>query len=121
MSGGLGGVLKNLYHDNFGKFIQPFMQSLWLAVLALCLFAPLGLWRSSMKYCNECRATSCVNKVCCANRQKLIVLLLLSLVGIILFELLFEARARYLIVYAPIFVVVATLELNNLVGLVRSR
>lgn len=114
VSGGLGGVLKNLYHDNFGKLIQPFMQSLWLAVLVLCLFAPLGLKRSD-RFCGRTQKIGHSDKdICFDNRRKAVVLLLLSLVGIILFELLFEARARYLIVYVPIFVVVATLGLNNL-------
>lgn len=96
VSGGLGGVLKSLYHGNFNKFIQPFMQSLWLAVLALCLFAPFGLKRSD-RFCGRTQKIGHSDKdICFDNRRKAVVLLLLSLVGIILFELLFEARARYL-------------------------
>ena len=36
------------------------------------------------------------------NRQEVIVLML-SIVGLTLFEVLFEARARYLYTYAPLF------------------
>lgn len=36
-------------------------------------------------------------------------------IGIILFNMIFEARARYLFAYVPYFVLLATLSFNDLV------
>ena len=40
--------------------------------------------------------------------------LLLTIIGQTLFLLLFEARARYLIVYMPIFITTAIISLENI-------
>lgn len=41
-------------------------------------------------------------------------LIMLSLLGTILFNLLFEARARYLILYVPFFIIAATVTLHKI-------
>lgn len=46
--------------------------------------------------------------VCFGKRRKELSVLLLSLIGIMMFQLLFEARARYLYLYVPIFIIVGT-------------
>ena len=40
---------------------------------------------------------------------------MLAILGLILFELLFEARARYIYTYVPIFCVLAALGMNGAV------
>ena len=38
----------------------------------------------------------------------------LALIGLFLFESIFEARSRYLYIYIPIFIVIATFGLENM-------
>ena len=76
------------YKDReYFECFKNMMQTLWLG----CLIAALGGVRMIGK-------TQVVN------------VLKLSLIGITLFELIFEARARYLFIYAPIFILVAVLS-----------
>jgi hypothetical protein len=44
-----------------------------------------------------------------------IVVLMLAILGLTAFELLFEARARYLYIYAPIYLILSMLGLNKVV------
>ena len=44
----------------------------------------------------------------------------LSLIGMTLFELIFEAKARYLFCYAPVFVLTAVLGMRNLFHCVQA-
>ena len=46
--------------------------------------------------------------------DKRIVVLMMSLVGLTIFEMLFEARARYLYIYAPIFITLSIIGLKNI-------
>lgn len=45
----------------------------------------------------------------------------LAVVGLVLFEVLFEARARYLYTFVPIFCVLATLGLKNVTDFVKAK
>ena len=40
--------------------------------------------------------------------------IILSLIGLTLFELLFEARARYLYIYSPVYVIAAVYGIRDL-------
>ena len=44
----------------------------------------------------------------------------LSLLGLFLFEMLFEARARYLYTYVPIFIMVGSLGLSDLINFINQ-
>jgi len=44
-----------------------------------------------------------------------IAILMLSILGLTAFELLFEARARYLYIYAPVYISLSMLGLKNTV------
>lgn len=66
-------------------------QFVWLFVLCVMLFSVFS------------RQTDCVTRVT-----------LFSLAGITLFELLFEARARYLFIYVPFFIILAAKGLETL-------
>ena len=65
------------------------MQAIWMLVLALAL--------------------------CCAVfvKEERLAVVMLSLIGITLFEMLFEARARYLYCYAPVYILMASIGLNR--------
>lgn len=43
-------------------------------------------------------------------------ILMLTIVGLTVFELIFEARARYLFGYAPVYIILAVMGLNNIVS-----
>jgi len=90
----LSQFLQNIYFRS-GKYHQiflTFLQFLWFTILILLL----GV---------------------CTNIKILdfqITTLLLTLVGVILFVMLFEARARYLFSYSPFFIIGATVGANQI-------
>lgn len=53
---------------------------------------------------------------CCIflKREKIFMVSVLSLLGIIIFVTIFEARARYLMIYVPIFIMVAVVNLKSI-------
>lgn len=74
-----------------GKHYQIFLsivQTIWLTVLCLCLFA-------------------------CFHKGQLV--LKLSVIGLTMFELLFEARARYLLTYAPVFIILSCIGFSQII------
>ena len=100
--GKLATLLKNIYYsDGSGEYYAYYstmMQGVWILLLVLSLF--------SFPY---------------AKRYKITVLQL-TIIGITLFLLLFEARARYLLLYAPYFIIVSILgysfvrsKINNII------
>ena len=71
------------------------LHSVWMGVLALGVLAPLA-YRESGKREGECVSAA----------------MMLSLIGITLFETIFEARARYLFIYAPVYLTVGMMGLR---------
>ena len=71
------------------RLFNQFNQIIWITVLFGCIFIRRSNSKSQLVIC-------------------------LSLIGIFLFVMLFEARARYLFSYAPIFVVCATIGFSEL-------
>ncbi|MBP3308857.1 MAG: hypothetical protein J6L90_05400 [Clostridia bacterium] len=97
--------LRSLYYndgDNYRLF-EDSMQAIWLAVLIFSGTAVLYIKRNKGK--NGLEAS----------------LLVLSLIGLALFEALFEARARYLMTYAPIFIICAVIGLYTLTRFIREK
>ena len=85
--------LRNVYyadHKYYDIYVTV-MQSIWVFVLGAA--AVSGLEKE--------------------NRREIIVLML-SIVGLTLFEVLFEARARYLYTYAPVFCILAAIGIEKL-------
>ncbi|MGN1299277.1 MAG: hypothetical protein ACI4UE_04775 [Candidatus Scatovivens sp.] len=77
------------YYDKegFNNFTVNFEQAIWIVVLMLLLFdSLLNIKKTDDTYLNILR---------------------ISVIGIILFILLFEARSRYLFHYLPIFIILA--------------
>ena len=48
-------------------------------------------------------------------------ILMLAVIGLTLFELLFEARARYIYIYVPIYCILASIGFENIKNIIRER
>ena len=87
-------IMKNFYYST-GKYFScfvNFMQSQWMAILFFSIWA--GFSNKSSKLMN---------------------VIFLSIIGLTLFEILFEARARYLFTYAPIYILLACTGVETIV------
>lgn len=84
----LSPFLKSLIYVGSDRFpyLLMYFQCIWLALLTGCAFEGLFL-------CKKRRMID--SKVC---------VLMLSVIGITIFQLIFECRARYLYLYAPFYV-----------------
>ena len=71
-------------------YISSIRHAVWLFILLLLLF--------------------CYSK---KNNREILVIQL-SLIGLFLFEILFEARSRYLFIYVPYFIILAILTINKI-------
>ena len=83
---GLTRLLRSLYYshqDGLYPVYANAVQALWMGVLALCAAASLG------------------------RRDERVAVLMLVLIALTLFETLFEARARYLFIFAPLYITLA--------------
>ena len=90
---GIAQFLRNIYYvdGSYYKWFQLVVQGFWLAVLAGCFAA--GCFRVKNDTYNK----------------DYVIVLMLSIVGLTVFELLFEARARYLFTYVPVYIITACL------------
>ena len=83
----LSPLLRSIYYSHEGALYPAYanvVQALWMGVLALCAAASL------------CR------------QDERAAVLMLTLLALTLFETLFEARARYLFIFAPLYIALAT-------------
>lgn len=106
--GVLSPLLKSLINSESGQnfpFFAVWLQSVWLGILAAALLGPLVFFRNS-----ETETT-----------QNAFSAAMLALLGLTLFELIFEARARYLFTYAPVYLLVGMLGLQAAFGALRNR
>jgi len=88
--------IRSVYYNggDLFKYFATFQQTIWITILSLCVTA--GIVKSKL-----------INK-------KIESVVLLSLLGATLFQLIFEARARYLFLYAPFYVLCAAFGLYKL-------
>ena len=98
----LSPLLKKIYYsiDNeslYHKIWINFVQSIWICVLFF---------------------TICVSF---KNRNKDVVVLLLSIIGLTIFELIFEARARYLFIYSPVYIIISILGFSNFIHITKVK
>ena len=87
-------VLRNIYYKG-GKFYSlfcTFVQMVWLIVLFLSFFSIFS------------------------KKTYLISIAMLSIIGLTMFELIFEARARYLFIYVPIYIILAMIGVDELIS-----
>lgn len=83
--------LKTVYYDsgNYYPYLSTFQQFIWLLIL---ISAFVGVLAKTDK-----------------NHQKPLSILWITLLGLILYEMLFEARARYVYIFAPLLCVLAAM------------
>ena len=83
--------MRSIYYSNEGRAYPVwanFAQAVWMSVMMLCVCASFG------------------------RRNEGLSVVMLSVIGLTIFEMLFEARARYLFCYAPLFILLAVSGLN---------
>lgn len=94
--------LKSIYYydgSRYGFFLS-YSQTMWMLLLAGCFLT--FLFRGK--------------KI-----EGVVLVMMLSVVGLSLFEMIFEARARYLYCYVPIYILLAYTGLENLWGKLQRR
>lgn len=94
-------LLKSFYYyggENYG-FTSTVEQAIWvLLILSLLGLAFSGTMKTDPR----------------------LIVLMLSLIGLTMFELIFEARARYLYIYAPIYLVLSMAGLMSILSRLRN-
>lgn len=77
--------IRNIYYNSgkYYKYYSNFVHIVWITIVFFMLFSSVS------------------------KNNKTTSVIMLAIIGDIIFQLLFEARARYLYVYAPIFIVLA--------------
>ena len=91
-NGYMSPLLRDLFYNGGQRYItlSSVEQGIWLAVLLLsgmCFFV---------------------------KKDKVMTIIVVSLIGIILFNFLFEARARYVMIYVPVFICAAIITLKQI-------
>lgn len=81
---------------NYSKFISA-KQIMWITILFFCCFT---VFYRKIDFSDEA--------------EVLMVQMILSVLGLTIFELLFEARSRYLFCYSLVYVILATLGMRNI-------
>lgn len=91
-------LLKSIYYENgqYYSYFQLTEHVVWIAILLLSLAA-------SFIKVNDSRCYALTT-------------LMLSIIGLTLFEILFEVRARYLFIFVPIYCVLATMGVEYLIN-----
>ena len=97
--------LRSFYYEdgeNYDVF-HNVSQMMWLTILFLSSFAAVYALKDGNKEGDE------------------MLVLMLSLIGLFIFETLFEARARYLFTYAPIFIICGCVGLYSILKTVKEK
>ncbi|RHR84882.1 hypothetical protein [Faecalibacillus intestinalis] len=92
-------LLRNIFY-NEGKYYQlfeTFLQSVWILILFFNIFSLKNI------------------------RNYKLLVIPLSIIGITIFLLLFESRARYLLLYAPFYIILFVIGMNNIINMVNIK
>ena len=90
----LSEFLKNVYYER-GKYNQIYtqiMQCLWISILIFNMFSY-----------ND-------------SKSRKIAIIILALIGLFLFETIFEARSRYSFVYVPLYIFIGVIGIKNVLN-----
>ena len=90
----LSDFLKNVYYER-GKYNQIYtqiMQCLWISILIFNMFSY-----------ND-------------SKSRKIAITILALIGLFLFETIFEARSRYIFVYVPLYIFIGVIGIKNVLN-----
>jgi hypothetical protein len=91
---GVAPALRQFYYVG-GSYYQHFMsfeQCIWIFMLLMSLLASLSRRKASV--------------------EPVVAILMLTLVGFVIYEALFEVRARYVYTYTPVIAMLATMGLK---------
>jgi len=95
---GISPFLKNIFYHN-GKYFNYYItikQIMWLLLL-FCQCSILIVTKKSNKINSD------------------LVVMCLSIIGLFIFEMLFEARARYLYTYIPVYILLGVIVWSNMI------
>ena len=90
----LSEFLKNVYYER-GKYNQIYtqiIQCLWISILIFNMFSY-----------ND-------------SKSRKIAIIILALIGLFLFETIFEARSRYIFVYVPLYILIGVMGIKNTIN-----
>ena len=86
--------------ENYGKFLSS-KQMIWVILIFFTLFTPFSCY---IKIFHEHEKSK---------QYDTILVMIISIIGLSVFELIFEARARYLFCYAPYYVILGSCGIRN--------
>lgn len=91
---GLSKFLKNIYYENgdYNMIYTQIMQCLWIGILIFNMFSY-----------NDGKSTK-------------ISIVILGIIGLFIFEILFEARSRYIFIYVPLYIFLGVIGLKNVLS-----
>ncbi len=91
--------LKKMYYNNgeYYKYFESYLQSIWLLILFMSIFSIFKIRNHELLVIN------------------------LTIIGITLFLLLFEARARYLFLYSPYYLLLFVIGTANIYKKIDSK
>lgn len=87
----LSEFVKNIYYENgkYNMIYTQIMQCLWIGILIFNMFSY-----------NDGKSTK-------------ISIVILGIIGLFIFEILFEARSRYIFIYVPLYIFLGVIGLKN--------
>ena len=90
----LSKFLKNIYYENgkYNMIYTQIMQCLWIGILIFNMFSY-----------NDGKSTK-------------ISIIILGIIGLFIFEILFEARSRYIFIYVPLYIFLGVIGLKNVLS-----
>lgn len=90
----LSKFLKNIYYENgkYNMIYTQIMQCLWIVILIFNMFSY-----------NDGKSTK-------------ISIVILGIIGLFIFEILFEARSRYIFIYVPLYIFLGVIGLKNVLS-----
>lgn len=90
----LSKFLKNIYYENgkYNMIYTQIMQCLWIGILIFNMFSY-----------NDGKSTK-------------ISIVILGIIGLFIFEILFEARSRYIFIYVPLYIFLGVIGLKNVLS-----
>ena len=86
--------LKNIYYERgkYNDIYTQIMQCLWISILIFNMFSY-----------ND-------------SKSRKIAIIILALIGLFLFETIFEARSRYIFVYVPLYIFIGVIGIKNVLN-----
>ena len=90
----LSEFLKNVYYERgkYNHIYTQIMQCLWISILIFNMFSY-----------ND-------------SKSRKIAIIILALIGLFLFETIFEARSRYIFVYVPLYIFIGVIGIKNVLN-----